>query len=250
MGLSIAVYDSSHITASLMSHRFSRVTTYNHGIGLNYKQPTFAIAEKVTENGEHIIAVVIRGTDSVSNWLTNVSVGTGSFHEGFYDSASYISQKLHTDYQTSGDTTYFITGFSQGAAIANLLAADLIESGNRVTAYTFATPNVTRGQINPDIDIDIDYTGIYNICNTLDLVTVLPTHLTGNEWRKYGDTIWFREEFFNTSFFTHHEQLYLSVMSRLQMPDEYGIIGDINEQYGNVNVVNWNKIEKIRIRRI
>jgi hypothetical protein len=246
--LSISVYSESGITSCLTDYGFERIVTKNYETGYNYKRPTFAMAERITPDGEKIIAIVIRGTDSVSNWLTNVRVGISEHHEGFYDSANYMLNELLAFNPVHGNTTYFITGYSYGAAIANLLAAELIDRHNRVSAYTFAAPNVTRCTESENLP---KYDSIFNICNILDLVTVLPTHVTGNRWWRYGKTVYFQEESqFRSSFKTHQRHLYLEVMSRLGEPDENGIIGDIVLEIESNKIEKWHKAERAFKRRL
>lgn len=81
-----------------------------------------------------------------------------------------------------------ITGHSMGAAIANLVAAELNEREGQadVYAYTFATPTVKSAT---DGNATIRYTNIFNILNTNDVVTYLPTSLllpTTNLWSRHG----------------------------------------------------------------
>jgi len=234
MTFSVDVYEEEHIRDSLMNCGFMRIKTRNHEIGYNVKRPTFALGEKITPYGR-LIAVVVRGTDSISNWMTNISVGTGEEHEGFACSRDYILEQLALFLAESeyGDlnTTYFITGYSYGGAVANLLAVELSNrADSSVFAYTFASPNVTRDPAA----FDSDYDNIFNVCNTLDLVTTLPTHVTGNPWKRYGNDIFFREEAFASSFMTHHRSLYMDVLSRLETPDEHGNMGDISEESVNI----------------
>jgi hypothetical protein len=238
MALSIAAYGEEYIIESLENHGFGNITTHNYGMGFNYLQPSFATAEKITPDGEKIVAAVIRGSVTFPNWLTNATVGGGDIHEGCAVSADYVREQL-----PQGDI-YYITGFSFGGAIANLLAAELSQSGGllnqRVFAYTFATPNVSRCT-----ETDYSAYNIYNICNTLDMVTTLPTHVTGEAWHKYGTTVWFREEFYASSFFTHYRYLYLDVLSRLELPGEDGNLGDISEESPQCDLVMWARTEKI-----
>ena len=62
-------------------------------------------------------------------------------------------QKLCTEIQSyvkeyfldNEETTIIVTGHSRGGAVANLVAKDLtdrIDLNTKITAYTFATPNV------------------------------------------------------------------------------------------------------------
>jgi hypothetical protein len=246
MSLSVCVFNEGEIKAELENHGFTRIKTYNHDLSfseLNLNRPTFAIAERGDE-----IAVIIRGTDTVSNWLTNVSVGSGTQHAGFTASKDYVLQTLRDFGEINENTVFFITGYSQGGAIANLLAAELTDEvgAERVFAYTFATPNVSRC-ITTEFT---DYTNIFNICNTLDLAASLPTHVTGNEWQKYGRTVYFRQEVNSSSFLTHHRRTYLTVMSRLQIPCEEWSLGDITDKNTAQPVRNWDRTTRsFRLRR-
>ena len=78
-------------------------------------------------------------------------------------------RKQYCDAET--ECVYWIMGHSRGAAIANILGAKLIDNGNTVFAYTFATPNTTT--VNEETARS--YTGIFNLINSDDLVPYLPT---------------------------------------------------------------------------
>ena len=85
-----------------------------------------------------------------------------------------------------------MTGHSRGGAIANLLAADLIDradgpdalaSADAVYAYTFAAPCPTKSANRGDDA----YAGIFNIVNPSDLVPQLPLPAWG--YGRYGTTV-------------------------------------------------------------
>ena len=83
---------------------------------------------------------------------------------------------------------FLVTGHSMGAAIANLVAAELneIEGADDVYGYTFATPTVKSAI---DGNATIPYSNIFNILNTNDVVPYVPTSwlLPGvNLWSRYG----------------------------------------------------------------
>ncbi len=108
-------------------------------------------------------------------------------HKGF-DIAANRFLKHIKDYISDinevykGELVFWVTGHSRGAAISNILSAKLIDSRNRVFAYTFASPNTTT-----DIHYnDSKYHSIFNIVNEDDFVPMLPL----NDWgfNRYGKT--------------------------------------------------------------
>ena len=115
----------------------------------------------------------------------------GTVHLGFEDAKQFAYNKLF-DYinciyhDPSAKTKIVLTGHSRGAAAANLLAKDLIDSSEfaakeDIYTYTFATPNNTKNPSHAK-----KYERIFNIVNPTDFVTkVLPT-----AWKfgRYGTT--------------------------------------------------------------
>lgn len=107
-------------------------------------------------------------------------------HMGFDVTANRVMNLLNgfvSEHVPAGrNVVYWVTGHSRGAAIANLCAAKLIDSGKTAYAYTFACPNTT---INADSGAN-RYGAIFNVVNSGDLVP----HLPFNEWgySRYGVT--------------------------------------------------------------
>lgn len=155
---------------------------------------------QVTYNGatKNVICVVIRGTNgTLEEWSSNFDIGDTSKsyngwtnknnHLGFEVAASRLNQKLNdyiSTYCSGMNNVLWITGHSRGAAIANILAAKRVDSGNTVFAYTFATPNTTT--VSTTTAQAAKYKCIFNIINKEDFVTRLP--LTQN-WKfiRYGE---------------------------------------------------------------
>lgn len=155
----------------------------------------------VTYNGKtkNIIAVSIQGTDSgIKQWDSNFDIGsTATFnsypdwtvvnnHKGFDIAATRIQKLIQTyvgNYcSNSNAKTYWITGHSRGAAIANILSAKLTDAGSTVFGYTFATPNTTTKSASATAK----YTSIFNLVNKDDFVPCLPCKVWG--FRLYGRT--------------------------------------------------------------
>ena len=81
-----------------------------------------------------------------------------------------------------------VTSHSMGAAIANILAARLngiMDPGN-VYAYTFATPRTVNEAVSGNQAVN--YPNIFNILNSNDAVTYVPSSFFSIEehWRRHG----------------------------------------------------------------
>lgn len=106
-------------------------------------------------------------------------------HKGFDIATNRILKFVNAyvnKYVDKSIVTYWVTGHSRGAGIANLLSAYLIDNKNTVFAYTFAAPNTTTS----DNYENEKYNSIFNIINQDDFVPRLPM----DEWHfnKYGCT--------------------------------------------------------------
>ncbi len=164
-------------------------------------QAAYAIARKKvsTENGnKEILYVVIRGTASAQEWLSNVNISdttkkAETYHEGFDIVRKQILTQI-TKYAMQygmdlSNTSVYIVGHSRGAAVANLLGAGLDQvaqqgslglAADKIFTYTYAAPNTTTDQtVSSEL-----YNNIYNIINPEDLVTMLPLAQWG--YTRYG----------------------------------------------------------------
>ena len=116
-----------------------------------------------------------------AEWASNLTVGNNTRSDGFQDASQKIQIALK-DYMerhpAKGTTKLWITGYSRGGAVANITAADCIDSGvfDDVYAYTFATPLTTRKPGN--------YNNIFNIIQKNDIVPKVPLADWG--YRHYG----------------------------------------------------------------
>ena len=155
-------------------------------IGIGYHDVTYRGITKT------VVGVVIRGTNgTVEEWSSNFDMGDPDswktdYHKGFYitqERIKYFIELYSNRYLSEKENiTYWITGHSRGAAISNILAARLIDNGNTVFAYTFATPSTT---ISSRRDAAA-YNSIFNFANTSDFVTYVPLR----EWNfgRFGIT--------------------------------------------------------------
>ena len=149
-----------------------------------------------------LVVIAVRGSVTFWDWLMDFLT---QLHIGFFDfdvGAQMVIESLYGyDNCTECDKNdkkcpcqgylvnneienpiILITGHSMGAAIANLVAAELneIEGQADVYAYSFATPTVTSLPTTP-------YTNIFNILNTNDVVTYVP-----NSWLIPNINLWSR----------------------------------------------------------
>ena len=136
-------------------------------------------------NGSTVIAAVTCGQGYQNEWAGNMKVGKGVRHEGFNTAAKLLEGYLESyisDNGITGSRKLWITGISRAAAVANITAADAVESGayDDVYAYLFGVPRTTKEPVN--------YRGIYNICGQYDPVAATPLQSWGYE--RYGTDIY------------------------------------------------------------
>lgn len=149
-----------------------------------------------------LVVVAVRGTAPTVEWNSNGNVAD-SVKDGAYDKVMYHEGFKHAEEELLGRLTSYmaahaidgsqaciwVTGHSRGAAVANLLAADLNEgalgfSTNRVFAYTFAAPSCTR---RPDATSE-RFANIFNIVNPEDYIPRLPLHGWG--FKRFGQVLY------------------------------------------------------------
>ncbi|MBQ4617096.1 MAG: VWA domain-containing protein [Clostridia bacterium] len=167
------LYDDNHISEVTISHR------------------------NLVADGEvkTLLAVVVRGTNgTIEEWSSNFDIGDLSKdtsdddwvnvnrHKGFDVTATRIRRVLSAYIEAHrlhpASITYWVTGHSRGAAVANILGADLEREGKRTFVYTFAAPATT-------LDADTaSYRTIFNIINEDDFVPCLPIESWG--YHRYG----------------------------------------------------------------
>ena len=164
---------------------FSHIAKFSYDKGYE-EDKVGVIAASKNIAGETLIFVVARGTQG-KEWYSNFDVGFEPEHKGFSGCADFLFNKLDlymTNYMIDSDKARFlITGYSRGAAAANILSKRLIDaySGERVQAYTFATPNTTT------LENDERYSSIFNIVKSDDVFTGMPLSSWG--YHRYGTDI-------------------------------------------------------------
>lgn len=131
--------------------------------------------------GRTVIAAVTCGQGYKKEWAGNMKIGKGYRHQGFSTGARKLERHISEFIEENGiegEKVLWITGMSRAAAIANITAADAIQSGeySDVYAYLFGVPRVTKKPVK--------YAGIYNICGQYDAVPAIPMQSWGYE--RYG----------------------------------------------------------------
>lgn len=138
--------------------------------------------------GYDLIAVAVRGIDYDVEWASNFKIGPIGDHQGFSEAAtqvydgltSYINSKFKSSYD-SGKILLLMTGYSRGAAVANVLSyfvlADPVKKLNipqkQVAAYTFGTP---RGL---SAEHAIAFPNVFNLYTSADVVTYIAPEAYG-----------------------------------------------------------------------
>ena len=160
---------------------------------------TFATKEIQSSKGKrNLIFIVIRGTPLNANeWISNVNISdktkdAAEYHEGFYKTTKLVETALIAYLLRNKidieDCCLLVTGHSRGAAIANLLSAELYNTRlfkpENIYTYTFASPNVTTNENTADPKFNY----IWNIVNAEDIVPSVPPFYKGWKYRKYGQT--------------------------------------------------------------
>ncbi len=196
--------DITMIQSMMLQHGFNSIVDYSIGSGsdklglspihdddlsevaIGYHTVTYKNKTKT------ILGVVVRGTNgTLEEWSSNFDIGnpdtwTSAEHRGFKVAESRIKQAVDQYVSTylsgTGNIVYWVTGHSRGAAIANILSAELIDEGKSVFGYTYATPATTTSSSRSDAR----YNSIFNFTNTSDIVTCVP--ITQWNFGRYGKT--------------------------------------------------------------
>ena len=139
----------------------------------------YAFAAKTLHNDCHLIPVVIRSHRYGGEWVSNAHVFDEScpdFAMGFKTAADRVYDALSAYIDKYGfdrsRIKFWITGFSRGAAVSNLLGARLtFESGipkDNIFVYTFAAPLTVYDHAACYTD------NIFNILSEMDAVPRVP----------------------------------------------------------------------------
>ncbi len=172
------------------------------------------LASKTLRDGEGeflLVAVAISGGGYEDEWLSNFSFGDESVHNGFFNAAFTVFQRIfdYVDtYAGNGRFKIWMGGYSRAAAVSNMTAALALtaEQIDRedLYVYTFATPNNIRLE-NGDFPLEgeYDYSSIYNIVGMFDPVPVIPFPEWG--YGKLGSTFYLPAQETTPDYMTRRE---------------------------------------------
>ena len=193
---------SANIVRLMRDLGFSGITADYQNPGLDTIGYAIANREISDADGEtaRLILIAVRGGGYRQEWASNFTIGLSKEHQGFSEAASmvvktartYLSELRSDGYD--GAVKFWITGYSRGAAVANLTAQRLTalsdsESGfsrDDVFAYCFACPrNVVLDSADARSDASA-YDNIANIVHYADFVPKIPVAPWG--YGRYGKT--------------------------------------------------------------
>ncbi len=166
---------------------------YEKHLSDNSDKVAYSFASKKIYDGTNLIAVVVRGGGYGAEWRSNFHVGDGTKHTGFNTAADEVYRNLvnyRSDKGLKGNRTkIWITGYSRGAAVANLVAGKINEKvpihREDLYVYTFATPNgVVTAKHNAN---NAMHNNIYNFVLPYDIVPNVAPEKWG--YGKYGKTL-------------------------------------------------------------
>ena len=146
-----------------------------------------------------LIAVGVCGGGYKNEWESNMTAGTGPIHEGFRSAAQLVIDRLAGYIATrgiQGRIKVWISGFSRAAAVSNVVAGTLVNTGflpkEDVYAYTFATPAAVK---DPPRE---GYENIFNIIDPADPVPQVAPAVWG--YGRYGTQLFLSVQEFSSYF--------------------------------------------------
>lgn len=190
LGMAVSAFRSTKGTVSPQYETYLREAGFHRLYSFGYDKPTTQdslsgiIGMKKIDDFT-VIAVVTCGQGYEKEWAGNLIVGDNVRHDGFNYAATLLEQYIRDyidRYGIEGNMKLWLNGMSRAAAVANITAADMIESGSfeDVYAYLYGVPRTTKEPVQ--------YKGIYNICGQYDPVASVPLQSWGYE--RYGTDLY------------------------------------------------------------
>ena len=124
-------------------------------------------------NDSNLVALAIRGIGYHNEWINNLELGSSGNHAGFEARALEIYGNLKTYLSNYENTKLWITGYSRGGGISNVLSHIIISrdeiniSQDDMYVYTFEAPK------GVEVTRKVAYRNVHNVVNSRDLVTYL-----------------------------------------------------------------------------
>ncbi len=153
------------------------------------------------EDGEPftLLAVGVCGGNYKKEWMSNMTLGDGVRHAGFDAAARMVTDRIFGylgSNHITGRVKVWIAGFSRAAAVSNVTAANLVDSGmfaqEDIFAYTFATPRTTREAGEQG------YENIFNIMGAMDMIPQVSPAYWG--FGRYGRDLFLPGQEFDSGF--------------------------------------------------
>lgn len=137
-------------------------------------------AEWGTYEEEDIVYILFQETDGLTDWIQNLSFtkrkyGKLKFHHGFYELYDLMRDDVIRFVESlPKDKTLVVSGWSQGAAIAQIAVQDIYyHTGRKSILISFGTPMAIYGRKTRDTCREA-VTEVYEYCNKSDIVTYQP----------------------------------------------------------------------------
>ena len=190
---------------------------------------TIGYAYGIREISEDSVLVVlaVRGGNYKQEWAGNFTLGNSEDHKGFLIGAESISKELSAYLKALPEgkkVSVLLTGYSRGAAVCNLAAAELDwlaskdELGSvkpeNLYVYCFACPLVTRKTEEACKDL---YANIFSFVNPADIVP----KVAPGEWDycRYGTTFLLPSPVHDPDY-DSYEEAFLTNLKRYSKTDD------------------------------
>lgn len=138
----------------------------------SFDKVSYSIAHKNIGDYD-LVALSIRGQGYGTEWANNFIIGKEGNHKGFDECANKIYDTLK-EYISSYSTSNFklwVSGYSRGGAIANVLASKLLKERNEIEisqdnlfVYTYEAPNALT------LENAVKYENVFNFITEKDFV--------------------------------------------------------------------------------
>ena len=189
---------SANIVRLMRDLGFSKITADYQNPGLDTIGYAIANREISNEAGEtaRLILIAVRGGGYRQEWASNFTIGLSKEHQGFSEAASmvfetaqaYLSELRQDGY--NGAVKFWITGYSRGAAVANLTARRLTDLAETDSGFTrddvFACCLACPRNAILDSATASAYDNIVNVVHYADFVPKIPVAPWG--YVRYGKT--------------------------------------------------------------
>lgn len=200
----------------------------------------------VTLNGREytLITAAVRGGFYDKEWAGNFRLGKDGPHEGFEKAKNdvllflkdYIAQQ-----QITGPVKIWITGYSRGAAAANLTGAAIDEGALSDSSITFSPEDVyvycfecPAGALKSSIADPSLYGNIFNIINPIDPVPYLAP--AAMDFCRYGTDVLLPSPSSEPEDYTGLKNRMLAIYNSLESTSEY-IVDDFKAK--KIGIRNW-----------